>query len=162
MLDYVFEVSFYVVSCGMAMIDKFDLDFFLQISACVMFIEIARHCFTMILDYIKVERETLILDQEMEVVEKKGKIPIVHSLMVYKMCEGLGINAQIAPAEDRKTWIRNFSEQPKCVTPTVASKIKEQKNILKTPKVIPVVKSASVFTFCTALGIEAILDPLQD
>ncbi|GFS51629.1 hypothetical protein NPIL_573711 [Nephila pilipes] len=157
MLDYVFEVSFYVVSCGMAMIAELDLDFILQITACVVFVEIVKYCFTMILDDINVEREILILDQEMKVDEKKGKIPIVHSLMVYKMCEGLGINAQIAPAEDRK-----FNERPKCATPTVASETKEQKSMLKTLKVVPVVKSASVFTFCTALGIEAILDPLQD
>ncbi|GFU25477.1 hypothetical protein NPIL_258921 [Nephila pilipes] len=97
-----------------------------------------------------------------KLLRKKKKIPIVHSLMVYKMCEGLGINVQIAPIENRKTWMCKFNDLPKCVSPTAAPEIKGQKNKLKSQKVIPVVKSASVFMFCTALGIEAILDPLQD
>ncbi|GFT47847.1 hypothetical protein NPIL_505711 [Nephila pilipes] len=162
MLDYICEVSFYVISCGMAMIYKFDLDFFLQISVYVLFIEIIKHCFIVILDETNIQRETVILDYEMPIVEKKGKIPIVNSVMVYKMCEGLGLNVQRAPVEKRKTWILKFNEESKCVTPTIASEIKEQNNKLNSPKIIPVVKSASVFKFCIALGIEAVLDPLQD
>ncbi|GFT96871.1 hypothetical protein NPIL_40631 [Nephila pilipes] len=162
MIGLILEVSFYVISCAMAMISELDLDFILHISSCVIFTEITKHCFTMILDDINVETETLILDQEMEVVEKKEKIPIVNSMMVYKMCEGLGINVQIAPIENRKTRMCKFNDHPKCVNPMAASEIKGQMSKLKSQKVISVVKSASVFMFCTALGIEAILDPLQD
>ncbi|GFS46703.1 hypothetical protein NPIL_98341 [Nephila pilipes] len=144
----------------MAMISEPDLDFILQISVSVIFIEIIKCCFQVILNETNVQRETLILDYGMEVVEKKEKIPIVHSIMVYKMCEDLGINVQIAPIENRKTWVCKFNDLPKSVNPTAASEIKGQKNKLKSQKVIPVVKTASVFMFCTALGIEAILDPL--
>ncbi|GFU25029.1 hypothetical protein NPIL_543091 [Nephila pilipes] len=147
MIGLILELSFYVISCGMAMISELDLDFILHISACIIFTEIVKHCFIMILDDINGERETLILDQEMEVVEKKEKIPVVHSMMVYKMCEGLGINVRIASIENRKSWIFKFNGHPKCVNPMAASEINGQMNKLKSQKVIPVVKPASVFMF---------------
>ncbi|GFU34703.1 hypothetical protein NPIL_500691 [Nephila pilipes] len=112
----------------MPMISELDLDFILQISVSVIFIEIIKCCFQVILNETNVQRETLILDYGMEVVEKKEKIPIVHSIMVYKMCESLDINVQIAPIENRKTWICKFNDLPKCVNPTAASEIKGQMN----------------------------------
>ncbi|GFS47995.1 hypothetical protein TNIN_218171 [Trichonephila inaurata madagascariensis] len=61
--------------------------------------------------------------QECNVIAKrddgKFEVPVVHSLMVFKMCEGLGLQAQLAPESDRKIWVAKKKPRPK---PKVHSK----------------------------------------
>ncbi|GFY71433.1 retrovirus-related Pol polyprotein from transposon opus [Trichonephila inaurata madagascariensis] len=58
-------------------------------------------------------------DQERKVIAERddGKfegteVPVVHSVMVFKMCEGLGLQAQLAAESDRKIWIAKKKPRP--------------------------------------------------
>ncbi|GFU91340.1 hypothetical protein TNCV_2541081 [Trichonephila clavipes] len=59
------------------------------------------------------------------------KVPIVHSMMVFKMCEGLGLQAQLAAESDRKIWVAK-----------------------KKPRPIPKMHSKNILMFCEALNLD--------
>ncbi|GFW93419.1 zinc finger protein [Trichonephila clavipes] len=67
-------------------------------------------------------------DDKLEGIE----VPVVHSLMIFKMCEGLGLQAQLAAESDRKIWFAK-----------------------KKPRPIPKVHSKTILMFCEALDLDA-------
>ncbi|GFU34843.1 hypothetical protein NPIL_628431 [Nephila pilipes] len=110
-----------------------------------------------------------------EKIEKNG-IPIVYSLMIFKICEGLDIKVQLAPVEIRETWTKKIKKSNKCI-PIVRSEmifkicnalnlpakleLNEGKNIgdgvqtkkLSRSKAPPVVNAVAVYKICLALGL---------
>ncbi|GFU01962.1 hypothetical protein NPIL_71751 [Nephila pilipes] len=134
----------------------------------------------MIFEKTNEQRYVAILESEKQHIEKKVYIPVVHSFIVYKMCEGLGLEVQIVSIENRKIWIRNNNE-PMNMTPTILSDksfnqgasqnfVVNDKNILshkskigtKNSKLIPKVRSAMIYKLCQDLRIEAELNPLKE
>ncbi|GFY78471.1 hypothetical protein TNIN_331851 [Trichonephila inaurata madagascariensis] len=90
--------------------------------------------FSVIADYIEID-----LDKERKVIPERDDdklegnvVPVVHSLMIFKMCEGLGLLAQLAPESDRKIWA-----------------------LKKKPRRIPKVHSKTILMFCEALNLDA-------
>ncbi|GFX80115.1 hypothetical protein TNCV_2107611 [Trichonephila clavipes] len=80
-----------------------------------------------------------ILNQERKVIAERDdnkfegtEVPVVHSVTVFKMCKGLGLQAQLADESDRKVWIAK-----------------------KKPRPIPKVHSKTILMFCEALNLEA-------
>ncbi|GFT94586.1 hypothetical protein NPIL_415861 [Nephila pilipes] len=97
------------------------------------------------------------------------------------MCEGLGLDAQIAPIGNKKTWIGNKNDEMKNMTysevdfkPGVAQNFVEPLSIMndgnislenktgsKYSKYLPVVQSTIIYKICQMLDIEAELNPLN-
>ncbi|GFY57191.1 hypothetical protein TNIN_58461 [Trichonephila inaurata madagascariensis] len=93
--------------------------------------------FSVMADYIQVDLVSQ--DQEWKVIAERddGKlerteVPVVHSLMVFKMCKGLCLQAQLAAESDRKAWVAK-----------------------KKPRPIPKVHSKTILMFCEALNLDA-------
>ncbi|GFS71313.1 hypothetical protein NPIL_505581 [Nephila pilipes] len=113
--------------------------------------------------------------------KKKNGIPIVYSLMIFKICEGLDIKVQLAPNEKRDTWDKKIKKSTNCI-PTVRSEtIFEICNALNLPAKLeltegfniqmgeqtkrsshitspPIVNSVAVYKICLALGLPAQLN----
>ncbi|GFR10817.1 hypothetical protein TNCT_441171 [Trichonephila clavata] len=108
-------------------------------------------------------------------------IPVVYSLIVYKICEGLNIKVQLAPKEKKESWIKKFKKPLKKI-PTVRSEtilklcialnlpaqldmtedkniqVKKQRKNSIPNKAPPVVNSVMVYEICLALGLSARLN----
>ncbi|GFT83600.1 hypothetical protein NPIL_682091 [Nephila pilipes] len=83
---------------------------------------------------------TLIPEQCYNMTEEKNEkneIPMVYSLMIFKICEGLDIKVQLAPVEIRDTWTKKIKKSNKC---------------------IPIVRSKMIFKICNALNLPAKLE----
>ncbi|GFS97123.1 hypothetical protein NPIL_558881 [Nephila pilipes] len=127
---------------------------------------------------------TLIPQQCYNMIEEeneKNEIPMVYSLMIFKICEGLDIKVQLAPVEIRDTWTKKIKKSSKCI-PLVRSKmifkicnalnlpakleLNEGKNIevgvqtkkSSRSKAPPVVNAVAVYKICLALGLSAQLN----
>ncbi|GFT81267.1 hypothetical protein NPIL_313261 [Nephila pilipes] len=123
-------------------------------------------------------------EQSYNVIERqneKNGIPIVYSLMIFKICEGLDIKVKLAPIEKRETWMKKNKKSTKCI-PIVRSEIifkicnalnlpakleltegldmpvEKPTKRLSSNKAPPVVNSLAVYKFCLALGLPAQLN----
>ncbi|GFS47005.1 hypothetical protein TNIN_426861 [Trichonephila inaurata madagascariensis] len=81
----------------------------------------------------------------------KTKISLAQSEAVYHMCLALNLKVQLAPVETRKAW--HYQPKQKSVTSTC-------KTDLKRTKIIPAVRSYTVYKMCDALGVEVDYNPL--
>ncbi|GFT33816.1 hypothetical protein NPIL_139581 [Nephila pilipes] len=79
-------------------------------------------------------------DNMIEPKKKKNGIPIVYSLMIFKICEGLDIKVQLAPIEKRDNWYKQTKNTTKC---------------------IPIVRSEKIFKICNALNLPAKLEQAE-
>ncbi|GFY76115.1 hypothetical protein TNIN_345741 [Trichonephila inaurata madagascariensis] len=100
-------------------------------------------------EYTQLQSENQILDGKLN-VEKK-KIPLVHSVAIYKMCQALEINVELVPIEKRHVWI----PEQKYVSNTKSGK-------LNRTKMIPIVRSYMIYKICVSLGLESDFDPLME
>ncbi|GFX80167.1 hypothetical protein TNCV_2108111 [Trichonephila clavipes] len=112
-----------------------DLVSFLEILGCVLFVDVIKNLTGIYLESTTQDQERKLI-AERDVGKFEGtEIPVVHSVMVFKMCEGLGLQAQLAAESDRKVWIAK-----------------------KKPRPIPKVHSKTILMFCEALNLEAELE----
>ncbi|GFQ75187.1 hypothetical protein TNCT_474261 [Trichonephila clavata] len=81
----------------------------------------------------------LLLLERIEQKQKLCSVPKVHSVMIFKMCQSLGIKARLALEEEKCTWF-----------------VKHQKRS-KSKSTIPAVKSKMIYEMCNALNIEVVL-----
>ncbi|GFX83777.1 hypothetical protein TNCV_350411 [Trichonephila clavipes] len=128
----ILETSLYLFFSVIADYIQVDLVSFLEILGCVLVVDWIKN-----LTEIYFESTTQV--QEFKVIAERGndklagiEVPVVHSLMVFKMCEGLGLQAQLAAESDRKIWM-----------------------VKKKPRPIPKVHSKTILMFCEALNLDA-------
>ncbi|GFX75960.1 retrovirus-related Pol polyprotein from transposon 17.6 [Trichonephila clavipes] len=79
----------------------------------------------------QVQEREVVAQRDDDKYERIG-IPVVHSLKIFKMCEGLGLQAQLAAESDRQIWVTK-----------------------KKPRPIPKVHSKTILMFCEALNLDA-------
>ncbi|PRD18480.1 UNVERIFIED_CONTAM: hypothetical protein NCL1_60424 [Trichonephila clavipes] len=79
----------------------------------------------------QVQEREIVAQRDDDKYERIG-IPVVHSLKIFKMCEGLGLQAQLAAESDRQIWVTK-----------------------KKPRPIPKVHSKTILMFCEALNLDA-------
>ncbi|GFT75518.1 hypothetical protein NPIL_52911 [Nephila pilipes] len=80
------------------------------------------------------------IDLSLEYGNKKKGIPVVYSFMIFKMCEGLDIEVQLATIEKRDTWDKKIKKSTQC---------------------IPIVRSENDFKICNALNLPAELELIE-
>ncbi|GFX45460.1 hypothetical protein TNCV_2739971 [Trichonephila clavipes] len=100
----ILEASLYLFFSAIADYIQVDLVSFLEIFGCVLVFDLIKN-----LTGIYFESTTQV--QEVNVIAKRYNkfegiaVNVVHPLMIFKMCEGLGLQAQLAPELDRKIWL---------------------------------------------------------
>ncbi|GFS38442.1 hypothetical protein TNIN_78501 [Trichonephila inaurata madagascariensis] len=180
----ILETSFYLLFSFIVdhIQNRLDLVSFLEIFGCVLVIDVMKNLIDILL-----ESKTMIQENNMIVKRSEEKreiigVPTVHSIMIYKMCQGLDLPVKLAAEPERKIWgatgkSQNRENRPK---PKVFSKtmlmfcealdidaeishltLKEQhllENQLKRRKHLPIVHSIMIFKMCKALGLSAKLD----
>ncbi|GFY51486.1 hypothetical protein TNIN_148951 [Trichonephila inaurata madagascariensis] len=72
--------------------------------------------------------------------ENNKSLPVVHSLMIYKTCEALGIKTELNPIKYPEPYLTALQNK-------------------RYKKKVPTVQSPAIFKFCEALGIQAQLVP---
>ncbi|GFR07022.1 hypothetical protein TNCT_210111 [Trichonephila clavata] len=126
----ILETSLYLFFSDIADYIQVDIVSFLEILGCVLVVELIRNLTGIYFESTTQAQERKVIVERAE--EKFEKVPVVHSLMVYKMCEGLGLQAQLATEQDRKIWVAKKKLRP-----------------------IPKVHSKTILMFCEALGLDA-------
>ncbi|GFU00639.1 uncharacterized protein TNCV_4818061 [Trichonephila clavipes] len=128
------ETGLYLFFSVIAVYIQVDLVSSLEIWGCVSIVDLIKN-----LTGIYFESTTHTQGQERKVITERDedkiervKVPVVHSLMVFKMCEGLGLRAQLAAESDRKIWVAK-----------------------KKPRPIPKVHFKRILMFCEALNLDA-------
>ncbi|GFY40305.1 hypothetical protein TNIN_117711 [Trichonephila inaurata madagascariensis] len=173
----ILETSLYLFFSAFTDYIQVQLMDFFGILGCVLVVEVIKHLFGIYFENItQVQENTAIAERDEEKCERIG-VPIVNSLMIYKMCQALDLKVQLAAEPDRKTWIakRKSQDTPRHPVPKVYSKTvlklceavgidaelshsteseRLQKNQLKRSKPLPVVQSVMIFKICQALELD--------
>ncbi|GFR11147.1 hypothetical protein TNCT_590391 [Trichonephila clavata] len=84
-------------------------------------------------------------------IERKV-IPVIHSLMVFKICGALDIKVQFEPIENQSHDIQKCENQTN--VPIVQNKLKSNNSL-------PVVHSLMIYKTCEALGIKTEFNPIK-
>ncbi|GFU39968.1 hypothetical protein NPIL_391761 [Nephila pilipes] len=147
-IAFLSEIMMYLISCFVVDFMRGSMPSFGEIIVCVFLNEMIKILYkwyygngTQMQRMVIPEQINLSLEHENE---KKG-IPVVHSLMIFKMCEGLDIEVELAPIEERDTWDKKIKKK----------EILRIKKIKKSTQCIPIVRSETVFKICNALNLPA-------
>ncbi|GFS51296.1 hypothetical protein TNIN_351691 [Trichonephila inaurata madagascariensis] len=109
-----------------------DLASFLEVLGCVLVVDVLKKLIGLYFESTAQVQESTVIVGRDEGEFERARVPIVHSLMIFKMCEGLGLPAEIAAESDRKIWVAK-----------------------KKPRPIPKVHSKTILMFCEALNLDA-------
>ncbi|GFR26604.1 uncharacterized protein TNCT_102371 [Trichonephila clavata] len=132
----ILETSLYLFFSVIADYIEFDLVSFLEILGCVLVVDVFKNLIGIYLESTtQIQEIKVIADRDDEKFDRVG-VPVVHSLMIFKMCEGLGLQAELAAEPDRQIWVAK-----------------------KKPRPIPKVHSKTILMFCEALNLDAELAP---
>ncbi|GFT48920.1 hypothetical protein TNCV_2771291 [Trichonephila clavipes] len=127
----ILETSIYLFFSVIADFIEFDLVSFLEILVYVLVVDVLKHLIGIYFESITQIQESKVISEQVD--DKFGRIgvPVVHYVMIFKMCEGLGLLAQLAAEPDRKTWVAKKKICP-----------------------IPKVHSKTILMFCEALNLD--------
>ncbi|GFY55294.1 uncharacterized protein TNIN_196521 [Trichonephila inaurata madagascariensis] len=128
----ILETSLYLFFSVIADFIEFDLVSFLEILGCVLVVDVLKHLIGIYFESTTQIQEIKVIAEQVDDQFERVGVPIVHSMMVFKMCEGLGLQAQLATESDRKIWVAK-----------------------KKPRPIPKVHSKAILMFCEALDLDA-------
>ncbi|GFY76114.1 hypothetical protein TNIN_345731 [Trichonephila inaurata madagascariensis] len=146
---FVLEVILFLLACALFMFMQSGQLSFIEIIVCASFIEFVKYYFSRKVAENKLLRNDQTLDEKMNV--KKLKTPMVHSLVIYKMCQALEIKVDMVPVEERKAWI----PKKKYVTNTKSGELNRN-------KMVPIVRSYMIHKICMSLALESDFDPLME
>ncbi|GFU54423.1 hypothetical protein TNCV_3977241 [Trichonephila clavipes] len=136
----ILETSFYLFFNVIVDYIQVDLVSFLEILGCVLVVDLIKNLTGI---YFESTTQAQERKDDKDVGRDDNKfervvVPVIHSMMVFKMCEGLGLPAQLAAESDRQIWIMK-----------------------KKPRPIPKVHSKTILMFCEALNLDAELLPIH-
>ncbi|GFR10017.1 hypothetical protein TNCT_301001 [Trichonephila clavata] len=106
----ILETSLYLFFIVVTDYIKVDLVSFLEILVCVLVGDLIKNLTGIYFESTTQAQERKVIAERDE--DKFERVPVVHSLMVYKMCEGLGLQAQLAVEPDRKIWVAKKELRP--------------------------------------------------
>ncbi|GFQ97867.1 hypothetical protein TNCT_1071 [Trichonephila clavata] len=122
---YVLDTSFYLFFSVIAdyIRNHFDLASFLEISTCVLVIDIMKNMIEIIFESrIMIQKSKMIVER----AEEKSdiiEVSTVHSLMIYKMCERLNLPVKLASVEGKKKWVAKKKPQDREKCPVLSKSI---------------------------------------
>ncbi|GFR23346.1 hypothetical protein TNCT_492791 [Trichonephila clavata] len=143
-LAFLLEISFYLLMCVMTTLYYEHLTYFIEILQYVAIVEMFKKYFLPNFERTQQFDGNLSLSERTVRKPENDSIPTVHSTMIFKMCQSLGIKTRLAPEEKRCVWIAKCKKSSKPMPTT------------------PVVKSKIIYEMCNALDIKVILSPTID
>ncbi|GFY76113.1 hypothetical protein TNIN_345721 [Trichonephila inaurata madagascariensis] len=147
---FVLEVILFLLACALFMFIQSGQLSFIGIIVCATFIEFVKCYFSRkVAENSRLKNENQNLDEKMN--DKKKEVPMVHSLVIYKMCQALEIKVDLVSVEERKAWI----PEQKYLTNTKSGELNRTKKV-------PIVRSFMIHKICMALGLESNFDPLME
>ncbi|GFT22108.1 hypothetical protein TNCV_3271631 [Trichonephila clavipes] len=147
---FVLEVILFLLACALFMFIQSSQLSFIGIIVCASFIEFVKYYFSRkVAENKRLRNENQTLDDKMNA--KKKKIPMVHSLSIYKMCQALEIKVDLVPVEERKAWI----PEQKYLNNTKSGEHNRT-------KMVPIVRSFMIHKICKSLGLKSDFDPLME
>ncbi|GFW96976.1 hypothetical protein TNCV_4801891 [Trichonephila clavipes] len=167
------EILYYLAICTSATIFKGFLPTFIDILGYVFLFELMKICFLLSFEGLNMQKGSLFPENK----KRNGSVPKVKSLMIFKMCESMNINVQLALAEE-DTYALKPQPKKKKPLPLVRSVIvheicqalglatelntKAEFQDFKLPtkmikETIPIVQSEVIFKFCEALDLKVAL-----
>ncbi|GFY66008.1 uncharacterized protein TNIN_100981 [Trichonephila inaurata madagascariensis] len=173
----ILETSLYLFFSVIVDYIQVDLASFLEILGCVSVVDVIKNFIGLYFESItQVQECKIIVGRDDDKFERVGIPVVLEYLKIFKMCEGLGLQAQFAAESDRKIWVAKKKPRPisKVNSKTILmfcealnldvklahSPAREylQENQLKLVKLLPVVHSISIFKMCEALGLNVKLN----
>ncbi|GFS57473.1 hypothetical protein NPIL_578941 [Nephila pilipes] len=183
-IAFLSEIMLYLISCFVVDFMRGFMPSFGEIFVCVFVMEMIKIFFKWYYGN-GIELHSMAIpgqiDFSLENGNKKKGIPVVHSFMIFKMCEGLDIEVQLAPIEERDTWDKKIKKSTKCI-PTVRSEkvfkicnalnlpakleltegldiqVEKETKISSSSKATAIVNSVVIYKICLALGLPAQLN----
>ncbi|GFY34423.1 hypothetical protein TNCV_3978831 [Trichonephila clavipes] len=104
---------------------------FLEIFDCILAVDVLKNLIGIYFESAAQVQEYKVTAERDNKFERFG-IPVVHSLMVFKMCDGLVLQAYFSAESDRKLWVAKRKPGP-----------------------IPKVHYKTILMFCEALNLDA-------
>ncbi|GFY70562.1 hypothetical protein TNIN_60751 [Trichonephila inaurata madagascariensis] len=112
----ILEASLYLFFSVIADYIEIDLVSFLKILGCVLVVDVLKNLIAIYFESASQDKERKVIPERDDDKLEGNVVPVVHSLMIFKMCEGLGLEAQLAPESDRKIWaLKNLAASRKCI-----------------------------------------------
>ncbi|GFU12006.1 hypothetical protein NPIL_197811 [Nephila pilipes] len=183
-IAFLSEIMMYLISCFVVDLLRGSMPSVGEIIVCVCLNE-------MIKIFVKwyygngIQVQNMVIPEQIYVSlaqgNEKKEIPVVYSFMIFKMCEGLDIEVELAPMEERPTWGKKIKKSTQCI-PTVRSEtvfkicnalnlpavfeqtegldieVEEETKISSRIKATPIVNSVAIYKICLALGLPAELN----
>ncbi|GFU15653.1 hypothetical protein TNCV_1294951 [Trichonephila clavipes] len=128
----ILETSLYLFFRVIANYIEVDLVSFLKILGYVLVVEVLTNLIEIFFESAAQVLEPKVVAELNEDKFERNGVPVVHSLMIFKMCEGLGLPAQLAAKSDRQMGVAENKSSP-----------------------IPKVHSKTILMFCETLNLEA-------
>ncbi|GFQ95811.1 hypothetical protein TNCT_665521 [Trichonephila clavata] len=126
----ILETSLYLFFSVIADYIQVDLVSFLETLGCVLVVDLIKNLTGIYFGSTAQAQERKVIAKRDE--DKFERVPVVHSLLIYKMCEGLDLQAHLAAETDRKIWVAKKKLRP-----------------------IPKVHSKTILMFCEAFSLDA-------
>ncbi|GFT49479.1 hypothetical protein NPIL_376201 [Nephila pilipes] len=183
-IAFLSEIMMYLISCFVVDFMRGSMPSLGEIIVCVFLNEMIKMFYNWYYGN-EIEIQSVVIPEQIVLslehgIKKKG-IPVVYSLMIFKMCEGLDMEVQLAPIEERPTWDKKIKKSTQCI-PTVRSKtvfkicnalnlpveleltegldikVEGKTKISSSSKATPIVNSVVIYKICLALGLPAQLN----
>ncbi|GFY44407.1 hypothetical protein TNIN_80271 [Trichonephila inaurata madagascariensis] len=140
-IHFILRIVLHLLQCGIYVASGFDMPSLLDIIMFELAFEIIKHCTVKNQAIPRSEIETQVSFDPSSMANASG-IPLVRSIMIYRLCQALELEAMLDPSNDIS---------PKMVQ----SKPKKEMKIQPTP----VVYSFTLFKMCEALDLRVELHP---
>ncbi|GFV41970.1 hypothetical protein TNCV_2751511 [Trichonephila clavipes] len=138
-LAFLLEICFYMVVWVKTILFYGHLPYFSEILEYVAIVEVFKKYFLPKFEQTQQLDGNLTLSEQTKRRPENDSVPIVQSAMVFEICQSLGLQARLAPEEERIIWVA------------------KNKKHMESKPTIPVVKSEIIYQMCKALDIEAVL-----
>ncbi|GFR27303.1 hypothetical protein TNCT_558641 [Trichonephila clavata] len=179
MVLWILETSLHLFFSIIADYIQIQLVDFFEILGCVIVVDLIRNFIGLYFENLTEVQESTMIKKQDEDKFVRTVVPTVHSLMIYKICQGLDLKVQLAAEKDRITWVAKETSQNKEKRPIPKVKSKTilmfcealnidaelsvgreplPENQLKLAKPLPIVQSIMVFKMCEGLGLRVKLD----
>ncbi|GFT63628.1 hypothetical protein NPIL_308661 [Nephila pilipes] len=181
-IAFLSEIMMYLISCFVVDLMRGSMPSLGEIIVCVFLNEMIKIFFKWYYGN-EIQMQSMVIPDQISLSLEHGNgkngIPVVYSLMIYKMCEGLDIEVQLAPIEERVTSGKKTKKSTQCI-PTVRSEtvfkicnalnlpaeleltegldIQVKTKISSLTKASPMVNSVAIYKICLALGLSAQLN----
>ncbi|GFT33324.1 hypothetical protein NPIL_641731 [Nephila pilipes] len=141
---FVFEIALCFLQCALNYVFDKDLKLFLEILIFELVMEFFNYLILNTQLSSPSENGPLVPFEQNDTTNENKKTPVVHSLMIYTICQALELDVELASVEDSCAHI-----------PTPVSSVRKL-----TP--LPAVYSVTTFKLCQALDLNAELRPTTE